>query len=337
AEAVMFQFAKIAQSLSELIFYGIFMLRIIHVRMPIGGGMNTNQLTNKTWREFLEKKKSRSVYIINNKDDICLARAIVIAKAVADGEHRLFENMKRTESTQKREAIKLLNMVGIPERTCTLDDIIKISAYMSDYQFLVHNGNIFVHKDPVEKQKKIMLLYDPKSRHFDVIRTFSGLFGKSYFCIECNIAYQHKRKHKCSRGCQACGGGKVNCKRVFTGITCTDCNRFCFNNICFESHKKIGICDRLFRCKICKMLVNMTKRGKGIGFQEHVCFEIYCKQCKGHFRSDHQCFMQPLEDSLKNTKKKFILLFYDFEATQDTLVEGTTYQYEHRVNFVVSK
>ena len=120
----------------------------------------------------------------------------------------------------------------------------------------------FLYKDPVDKKKKIVLLYDAEEKHFSVIKSLKGLMGTAYFCIECNVRYNSKNKHKCTRGCKVCGGGSGDCPKMNGGVICDRCNRICFSSQCYDNHVDKGVCDWLYRCPICNVLVDKKKRTK---------------------------------------------------------------------------
>src|SRR5271170_4147011 len=87
SDAVLSAFYKIFESYNMFLFQGIFTLKVVHIRFPEGAGKRgrtRNPLVGKSMLQFLKIK--RSVVAIENNDDICLARAIVVAKAIADGD-----------------------------------------------------------------------------------------------------------------------------------------------------------------------------------------------------------------------------------------------------------
>jgi len=64
-----------------------------------------------------------------------------------------------------------------------------------------------------------------------------------------------------------------------------------------------------------KNVINRFKRPEEL----HDCGEWMCKCCKSWVQGEHKCFLIPEEP--KKPVKKFI--FFDFEATQDTIAECT--------------
>jgi hypothetical protein len=378
ADAMLSAFDRIFQSYDMTLFQDLFTLTTIKIRMPNGGRSKRRTVIGGTLTEFLKSKK-RSLIFINNQDDICMARAIVIAKAHADGDRALCDSLQVNRKLQQDMARRLHFNAGVPERSCTLDDLKKFADHLPEYRFMVRDMFDFLHKDPVEKTKNIILFYDSGQKHYHVLTSLKGFLATSYFCIECNARYNNKTAHKCKRGCKACGGGEKDCVKYESSISCADCNRFFYNTTCYGYHKSHNLCENLFRCKLCNTLVCRKKRCTNLRrmdgvLLDHLCGEIYCTVCKGHYLNPHLCYMQPVydddDDNVQKTrkrknvkmteddpmtsfniveereqknadqvekKKKFLYAFYDFETTQESKVEGTMQTYEHVVNYAVVK
>src|SRR5271170_8133465 len=157
SDAVLSAFYKIFESYNMFLFQGIFTLKVIHIRLPEGSGYRgkRNPMVGKNILQFLKNKSS--AVVIENNDDICLARAIVVAKAIVDKDKNQLYHLKN-EDKQKEAALLLLSEIGIPQRACTLTDVQKFADHLPDYQFLVVSTGVqfdFVYKDPVMKEKKI--------------------------------------------------------------------------------------------------------------------------------------------------------------------------------------
>jgi hypothetical protein len=211
------------------------------------------------------------------------------------------------ESFQREQAESLLREVGISDRECTLDDVKTISQhYKGEYQIMVRDAFNFLYKDAVTKEKKIMLFYDSERKHFHTIISPTGFLGVKYFCSECNVRYNDSTKHKCTRGCGACGSRRGSCGGF--KMRCNDCNRYCYSRICYNNHKKNKLCETLFRCKECGILVDKKKRSRDARGAEssghlntHTCGEIFCSVCRGHYLKPHLCYMHPVRDRGKST------------------------------------
>jgi G:T-mismatch repair DNA endonuclease (very short patch repair protein) len=403
---VMSAFEKLFQSYDMTLFQDLFELTAIRIRMPQGSGLGSRMkpsLIGKSLEMFLKRKK-RSLIYVRNQDDTCMARAIVLAKAYVDGDKILCDNLELNEKRQLEAAQQLLRTVGIPERPCTIEDMQKISGHYPEYRFMIRDMYDFLYKDKTyedDSRKIIALFYDTERKHYHALKSLKGFLGCDYYCIECNVRYNDRNRHGCTRGCKVCSGGTGDCKKSENSdsILCNDCNRYCYNEVCLEEHIKRGVCGRLFRCKKCGVLIDVKKRCQLGGtaridgaLERHKCGEIYCKVCLAHFEPPHLCYMQPLhyrkkkmgfrqtkkritlveedkgddddadaDDTVgydlieesematmvneddKITGQKFLLMFYDFEATQETSFDNYTNSAammdakEHCVNYAVVK
>ena len=78
-EKVLSYVEKVVQSNEEFRLNDMVTVDIIHVEMPQGSGKSKLRRTTYDIREYLKKKKS--IIPINNKDDLCLARALAVSIA----------------------------------------------------------------------------------------------------------------------------------------------------------------------------------------------------------------------------------------------------------------
>lgn len=51
----------------------------------------------------------------------------------------------------------------------------------------------------------------------------------------------------------------------------------------------------------------------------HSCNETYCKTCKDFVTPGHKCYMKTINTATENDCMTYI--FFDFECTQDTLIQ----------------
>ena len=82
----------------------------IHVSMPSSG--KGRKRTEMNLEKHLEKKKS--VVRIQNKDDLCMARALVVAKAKIDNDSRDREIRDHRKPLQTRMAQELHANADVP-------------------------------------------------------------------------------------------------------------------------------------------------------------------------------------------------------------------------------
>ncbi|CAG2185008.1 unnamed protein product [Mytilus edulis] len=160
-----------------------------------------------------------------------------------------------------------------------------------------------------------------------------AFLSRNYYCHTCKKGYQHKEEHRCNNICTSCH--KIHEKKDDDWIYCNDCNRHFYGEECYRLHaqttrKGNSTCKSYIRCKICSQTINKKMHKK-----EHICGEIYCKTCKDFYEVGHLCFMLPVEgdkfteytlnddmDTVdEDETKNQVYIFFDFECTQDDLVE----------------
>ena len=82
---------------------------------------------------FNKLKNKRCIVRVKNADDICMARALVIGKAYADGDKKLYQKLNHDFPTlQTIEAKKLVRGAGLPERKFSIADIPAFETVSAD-------------------------------------------------------------------------------------------------------------------------------------------------------------------------------------------------------------
>ena len=112
-----------------------------------------------------------------NDDDLCCARAIVVAKAIADKDERLKLIKDSRGRVQETLARKLQEESRVSLGPCGLDQKKLFEIVLSDYQFVVisaEHGHAIVHKGPPSEKQIMLLMHDG---HFDVITKLPGFFN----------------------------------------------------------------------------------------------------------------------------------------------------------------
>lgn len=293
-------------------------------------------------------KAKKSIVTISNKDNTCLARAVVVAHAhmekfkfPADKSFslkydRLRNSKNKTQGAMAQNLIDLIKIdkeeMGNLQHIPKYEDFLKvgicvISASLGNKR--VYNGNA-IYTD------RLFLLHSGslENGHFDVITKVNAMMNTQYYCEECGKGFKDRTSHKCRIWCNVCG--RKSCT-LTNPITCSVCNRLCRSENCMKAHlskitsgrgKFAGIvlkslCERSWECPECKAIVDLESRG----VSSHECGEVFCNICKQYFLNEHHlCYMKSL--SPKTDFDKFI--FYDFECRQDN-ENGV-----HTPNFVVA-
>lgn len=134
-EKIISQIEKVMQSGKEIKIDESLEIDVTTVRMPSGSGRTS--VSNLA----LSTLKKTSVISIQNDDEICCARAIVVAKAVIENDARLKLIRDGRKSLQRILAIELHSKAGVPLRPCGLPEIKQFEEYLNIQIFVVDAGS----------------------------------------------------------------------------------------------------------------------------------------------------------------------------------------------------
>ena len=141
-ERVFSQIERVIQSNRDFRLNDTVTVDIIHVEAPQGSGRSKRTTLNI--REYLHKKGS--VITINNNDNLCLARALVVAVARIEKDPKYDQIRKSNKSIQRERAMELHRAANVPFGPCGLDEVDLFQKYLTDYQITVVSGD---HNDSI--------------------------------------------------------------------------------------------------------------------------------------------------------------------------------------------
>ena len=268
-------------------------------------------------------KTSKSVIRIRNNDDVCCARALVVAKARLD-HHPKWESPRKGGKLQKELAVLLHHEARVPFRPCGYDALTKFSAAPSliAYQILLVDADRSFHITtfgPVQ-EKQLILLHE--KGHYDVITRLPGFFRSSYVGAHCWKPYDHAGRHRRSNKVQCRACCQKDCPDFLHAYPrglkatrrCGECHRDFFGDTCYEAHgvkdhtgkpapcPQSTVCFRRRRCPTClKLEVGL------LGIQRHQCRYLDCLSCHEYVDAQtHRCFIQRAlsPQELREQKKK---------------------------------
>ena len=265
-------------------------------------------------------KTSKSIIRINNKDELCCARALVTAKARVD-QHPNYHSIRQGASLQRTLALELQHEANVPLGPCSYDALTAFSAAPSldNYQIILVDAHrsfqITTFGDTQDKQ--LILLHH--QGHYDVITRLPGFFGSSYVCAHCWKPYNTEGLHRCTkkRICGACR--QKECPDFLEAYPrgqkatrrCPSCHWDFLGDTCFLGKDHAGkpvtnpqssICFHRRRCPSC--------RKQEVGpqaLERHQCWYIDCPSCHEYVEaSTHRCFIQraPKPQEKKKRKRK---------------------------------
>ena len=322
----MMEVGKVLNSQESFTFDGSFNVRV-DVASPPGGSCRRDVPIQL--ERFLNKKEC--VITIDNDDQICMARALVITKAIADhGSPRHPEVMKvrRWKKKQTAKAQILLKKAGFFLRRFTIADLPAFESILGDkFQVFVlsreHACSIVYPKKSPGQEKKTPLLLLLHNDHFDVCTSIAAFFERSYYCMKCRKGYNNRTDHRCEALYVMCL--RPDCPRDEENkITCNECHREFSGENCYNHHRtkpsngptksRASICSRLYRCQECLCTVSNLNRDVS---NPHRCGETFCKHCRLHvIPEEHQCFMKPVIIAAKQLQEyeKARFAYFDLET-----------------------
>ncbi|KAJ8913770.1 hypothetical protein NQ315_002676 [Exocentrus adspersus] len=296
-----------------------FCLGVTSVKMPAGRGKGRN------YNSYNEECAKRSGIIsINNKDNMCLPRVLVVAIAFATKDPEYNKIRKDTGKIQRDKAIELTKnaAVTIPAAGCGIPELQQFQRHLTCFKIVVYKygtkGRDVIFKGTEEEAPSLNLLYH--EGHYNVVTSLTSAFLCRDYCETCHIPYDHKERHRCGGTCPGCRQAPA-CS-LATNVTCDNCKRSFRGQTCYNNHLQ-SLCQKIRRCEECFKVVQSDRK--------HTCGEIYCKICRKHAPADHLCYMQP--DVGKPKAEDLLFCFYDLETRQEKQLEGGARLHEPNLCF----
>ena len=337
-ERIMLEVSRVLQSHEDFRLDDTFSLWVQHAAIP-GGTCSTIE-SNQNVLLLRKLREKRCVTVVKNDDEICLARALVIGKALADNDKKLYATLRkqkypthytdRTEQTKR--AMSLFGEAGLTVRRFTLADVESFERVLSEYMIVivgVEQLNSIIHAGAYKEKKILLLLH---SEHFDVLTSLPAWFEHNMYCFHCLKCYDRRESHRCQHTCKQCL--KQDCPSLSSeqlSIHCDTCNRDFKGNECFSAHKTMSkvqdprlqsrsLCQKVFICTDCSRFVSTLNRPKT---DLHRCGEVYCPvYCVHSMPGEHTCFMKvqklTVEELANHQGARF--LYFDVETYKS--VEG---------------
>ena len=307
-------------------------------------------------------RNSKSIIRIQNRDELCCARALVVAKARVDQHPKLASIQRGYGPLQRTLAWDLQREANVPLGPCSYDALTSFSQApsLAGYQILLVDAHRSFHITTfgAPQDKQLILLHH--QNHYDVITKLPGFFGSSYVCAHCWKPYNTEGHHHCTKQkhCGACR--QKECPDFLHAYPrgqkatrrCQHCHRDFFGDTCFQMHlvkdptgkpasnSQATICSQRRRCPACR------KQNVGLDqITRHRCGYLDCPSCHEYVDGEtHRCFIQTAPKPQANQKRKRkrgttgtapeedqppLHVFFDIEAMQP--------QEQHIANLVVAE
>ena len=129
-EHVFSQFERVIQSNQDFQLNDTVTVDIVHIQAPQGSGRKKRTLLDIG--EFLHKKKT--VITIRNDDELCLARALVIAIAKIEKDPSYRRYLDPRERVQERKARELHEAANVPLGPCGIAEVEVFQNHLANYE-----------------------------------------------------------------------------------------------------------------------------------------------------------------------------------------------------------
>ena len=321
-EALFHRLAQALNSNEQFEMDDSFQLSITQVQhAPQGTGKPRRGKPGHPSMQLLTSQK-RSIIRINNKDELCCARALVVAKAKVDQHPKRKAIQQGKGPLQRTLALDLHHEAKVPLGPCSYEALTAFSKApsLAGYQIILVDAHRSFHittfGDPQDKQ--LILLHDHD--HYDVITRLPGFFGSSYVCAYCWKPYNTEGQHRCNKKKQCGSCRQKECPDFQAAYPrgqkatqrCHSCHRDFFGDTCFDMHlgkdhtgktnPQSSVCFHRRRCPNCLK--------QNVGLQQiarHQCFYVDCPSCHEYVHGEtHLCFIQgaPKPQDKKKRKRK---------------------------------
>ena len=289
-----------------------------------------------------ENKKKRCIITINNREDLCCARAIVTMRGYCQKDQgvvglRQWDNPKRGLPVQQRQAQELHRQAGVAEGPCAIEELRQFQhALGPQYQLLVMTRMkpfFLIFKGPAAPYQ-IRLL--KSNHHFDGCTSFPAFVNRSYYCLNGERGFNTNdgTNHTC-QGNRCSAFDRFDCRDYVRGTRptnyCTLCHCNFYGAYCKRHHVVIKQCQSVKTCLKCQAQYTVVAN------QRHKCGYARCPVChKWVSINDHKCYIQSVAEEERDTEEPTeepegggrmvappppMFIYADFEAMQNA--EGT--------------
>ena len=311
---------RVVQSNREFRLNDTVHVNVWHVEMPEGSGRSRKKRTETILKKYL--LKSQSVVVIENHDDLCLARALVVAIAKAENDP-YYHYLRACDRGQQRRAIELHANANVPLGPCGLEEVRLFQRHLTRYEInivsLLQNNTIIYPPPEQAAPDKTPIYLALHNNHYDVITKLPSFLKQAYFCHKCRKGYSNKFDHLCPEMCRSCRAYECTRDDGDT-IPCDQCKRHFKSRTCYDRHKvrvngTKSICDTIHKCLKCKRSMDKRK------FKHHLCGKK-CPTCNvllEDIEAKHKCYMQkPKQPDVDDDGGYDQMYFFDFECKQET-------------------
>jgi hypothetical protein len=174
-------------------------VRLDHVWIPAGHG--TEKTKGRSFDVLSAVKRS---IVVVKAAFLCLAHALIIAMAqeIGDLKYKSYRNGYGIDGPVE----ELLKAFGADlSDGGGLDELEQFQDHLSGYNIIVYDGmspDRLIFSGNSLSDKKLYLIYDADSGHYNVITNIKAAMAKKYICNACDALYD--KSHTCYKACSLC-------------------------------------------------------------------------------------------------------------------------------------
>jgi hypothetical protein len=210
-----------------------------HVQVPAGNG---REETKGRSLDVLSAIK-RSIVVLKAAF-MCLAHALIIAMDQLNGDPK-YRSYRKGRGLDK-PVDDLLKASGVDlSDGGGLEELQQFQEFLSGYKIIVYDGlspGRLIFSGNSLSDRKLYLLYDSDSGHYNLITNIKAAMTKKYVCKACDTFYDYS--HKCDKACTLCTATPPCTKDRFR--YCDTCNRSFLSEKCFQNHLTLRVKGKLF-------------------------------------------------------------------------------------------
>ncbi len=193
----------------------------------------------------------RCVVQIQNRDTICMARALVVGKAQVDNDpqyralchpdvREVRNGRQLRRNLQRDRSLKLCKDACVSSwGPHDIADMAKFQAYLREYRVIAveaTNDRIIFDGGFQRGSTKILGLLHYNG-HYHTLNSVGAWFEGKFFCFGCCKRYEKQGQHSCAITCPRClGTAHANVDPQAMLIRCEECQLSYFTRECYENH-----------------------------------------------------------------------------------------------------
>lgn len=271
--------SRLLQSNAEFLFDENLVVEVAHIQSDVGYGQIYG-LQGCSLEKFV-KAHPKTVFLVKplmGKENLCLAYALILAIAHAEGNKNEFNKLMYPPNIDyfTQQALHLCENAKVDlSYGGGVEELSQFQKYFQNkYNIIVFTDRkgrtILFRGSKDDSIRKIYLLLE--NRHFVLITSIHSAFSVYYYCDQCLKSANTKFCHRdCPYTCMQCYS-KPPCFKTENKLYCNNCNRSFYGLHCYSKHNTNRVCEKYKVCTLCfspytvKKIVNMYAESNIVTF-----------------------------------------------------------------------